>query len=88
MSTKIAERIASYLKNEARDVRRVDLEQIALKHKYSNQQFYDALREVQKTVANIGHWQDRTSKQHFLRYYEPTLLTDKVQECLNRGNGW
>jgi hypothetical protein len=88
MSTRLAERIVSYLKNEARDVRRVDLEQIALKHKYSKEQFYDALREVQDTVANIGQWQDQVSKQHLLRYYPPTELTDQVQECLDRGEDW
>lgn len=36
-----------------------------------------------RNTANIGH----DSKLGY-RYYEPSDLTNKVQECLDRGDNW
>lgn len=84
----LAPRIVTYLQKENKDVKRVDVQKMAEKHKYSTEDFFISLEVIAETYATIGQWQDQKTKVNYLRYYQPNYLTDKVQECLNRGDDW
>lgn len=88
MKPNLAERIATYLQKENRDIKRSNVQKIAEGHGYSVDDFYIALEVITETHANIGQWQDQKTKVNYLRWYKPNELTAKVQECLNRGDDW
>lgn len=88
MKQNLSERIVSFLEKENRDVKRIDVEKIALKHEYSKEHFYHALAVIADTYANIGQWQDQQTKTNYLRWYQPNDLTRAVQKCLGRGDDW
>jgi len=47
----------------------------------------DIKRKLDNT-ANIGSLYDRERQTTVFRWYEPNELTNKVQECLDRGDDW
>ena len=85
---KLKTRIITYLKNIDADIDRDTLIKVAEKEGYSKEKVYDALREIEQTVSNIGQWQDPKTKVNYLRYYPPNDLTNKVRECLDCGDDW
>jgi hypothetical protein len=87
INTGLAERIVAHLKKDGGDVRRSVLEQIVLKHGFSKEDFYTALKEIGFTVANVAEWKKKDN-HHYLRYYKPDAFTNKVQESLDRGQDW
>lgn len=85
---KLQERIIDYLRKKNTDVDRDDLIAVAEKAGYKRDQVYDTLKEITDTMSNIGQWQDNKTKVNYVRWYEPNDLTNKVQECLDRGDDW
>jgi len=47
----------------------------------------EALKELEN-LANIGQWWNPEQKCAYIRWYPPNELTNKVQECLDRGDDW
>lgn len=43
---------------------------------------------LENSQSNVGFWYDSKTKKTYYRWYEPSELTDKVQECLDRGDNW
>lgn len=85
---KLQECIIDYLRKKNTDVDRNDLIAVAEKAGYKRDQVYDTLKEITDTMSNIGQWQDNKTKVNYVRWYEPNDLTNKVQECLDRGDDW
>lgn len=85
---KLQERIIDYLRKKNTDVDRNDLIAVAEKAGYKRDDVYDTLKEITDTMSNIGQWQDNKTKVNYVRWYEPNDLTNKVQECLDRGDDW
>lgn len=85
---KLQERIIDYLRKKNTDVDRDDLIAVAEKAGYKRDDVYDTLKEITDTMSNIGQWQDNKTKVNYVRWYEPNDLTNKVQECLDRGDDW
>lgn len=88
MKTRLTDRIVAYLQKENKDVKRSNVQKIAEKYGYSSEDFFIALEILAETRANVGQWKDHKTKVNYLRYYEPDELTNKVQECLDRGDDW
>jgi hypothetical protein len=88
MNKSLAERIVSYLKTKKGAVKRSEMLKIAEHHGYTADEFFMALEVIDDSFANIGQWKDMASKTNYLRYYPPNELTNKVQECLDRGDDW
>lgn len=84
----LKDRLIKYLKFKDVDIERNDLLVLSTKAGYTKSDFYDALREIENTVANIGIWKDQNTKKTMCRWYEPDDLTRQVQECLERGDNW
>ena len=43
---------------------------------------------IEDTQAHIGRWRDQKTGKTFYQWYPPNDLTNKVQECLDRGDDW
>lgn len=85
---KLKARIIDYLRKKNTDVDRDDLIAVAEKAGYKRDDVYDTLKEITDTMSNIGQWQDKNTKVNYVRWYEPNDITNKVQECLDRGDDW
>lgn len=85
---KLKERIINYLEKKDKDIPRQGLEVLAIKSGYTKESFYETIKDIESTVANIGVWKDRETSVTYLRWYEPSDLTKQVQECLDRGADW
>lgn len=85
---KLKARIIDYLRKKNTDVDRNDLIAVAEKAGYKRDDVYDTLKEITDTMSNIGQWQDKNTKVNYVRWYETNDLTNKVQECLDRGDDW
>jgi hypothetical protein len=85
---KLKERIIDYLRKTNRDINRNDLIAVAEKAGYKRDMVYEILKEIADTTANIGQWQDSKTRVTYIRWYQPNELTNKVQECLDRGDDW
>lgn len=80
--------IIKFLKaNQHRDVNRTELLDQAHEAGVYSGVVYDVLKELEN-IAHIGQWWDTEKRTVWLRYYQPNELTDKVQECLARGDNW
>jgi hypothetical protein len=88
MRQPLAPRIAEYLKKQAKPIRRTDLQKMALNKNYSNDEFYEALRELKDTIARLVQYQDEETKVHYLFYTPETEYSKQLQACLDRGEDW
>lgn len=86
--TPLQQRIFDYLKNKNCDVERDTILAVAKKAGYKADDVYTAMRELCNIQSTIGAWSDGKTRVQYMRWYEPSELTNKVQECLNRGDDW
>jgi hypothetical protein len=74
--------------NKDRDVAETELRDRADEANYRPHDVRALKDFFENTQSNVGVWYDSTQKKTFYRWYEPNEMTDKAQECLNRGELW